>query len=117
MPHLVHIVCAARARGLYALDGVYNHFRDPRGFRAEAEQGRALGFDGKTLIHPGQVDLAHLYFGPTPDEIEWAARVVAAFADPENAGKGVISLDGDMVERLHLEAARTVLSQAGDNDS
>jgi citrate lyase beta subunit len=116
VPHLTHIVCAARARGLYAMDGVYNHFRDPKGFRAEAEQGRALGFDGKTLIHPGQVDLAHLYFGPTAAELERAARIVAAFADPENAGKGVISLDGDMVERLHLEAARSLLSAAGDND-
>jgi citrate lyase beta subunit len=117
VPHLAHIVCAARARGLYALDGVYNHFRDPKGFRAEAEQGRALGFDGKTLIHPGQVDLTHLYFGPTAAELERAARIVAAFADPENAGKGVISLDGDMVERLHLEAARALLSAAGDNDT
>lgn len=117
LPHLAHIVCAARARGLYAMDGVYNHFRDPKGFRAEAEQGRALGFDGKTLIHPGQVDLAHLYYGPTADELEHAARIVAAFADPENAGKGVISLDGDMVERLHLEAARALLSAAGGNDA
>ena len=117
VPHLAHIVCAARARGLYALDGVYNHFRDPKGFRAEAEQGRDLGFDGKTLIHPGQVDLAHLYFGPTSAELERAARIVAAFADPENAGKGVISLDGDMVERLHLDAARALLSVAGDNDA
>ena len=117
VPHLAHIVCAARARGLYALDGVYNHFRDPKGCRAEAEQGRALGFDGKTLIHPGQVDLTHLYFGPTAAELERAARIVAAFADPENAGKGVISLDGDMVERLHLDAARALLSAAGDNDA
>lgn len=117
VPHLVHLVCAARARGLYVLDGVYNQFRDPKGFRAEAEQGRALGFDGKTLIHPGQVDLAHLYFGPTSSELETAARIVAAFADPENAGKGVISLDGNMVERLHLDAARALLSTASGNDS
>ena len=114
--HLAQIVCAARANGLYALDGVYNQFRDPKGFRAEAEQGRTLGFDGKSLIHPGQVDLAHLYFGPTPAELEQAARIVAAFADPDNAGKGVISLDGNMVERLHLEAARALLSAGGDND-
>lgn len=117
VPHLVNMVCAARARGLYVLDGVYNHFRDPKGFRAEAEQGRALGFDGKTLIHPGQVDLAHLYFGPTARDLEQAAKVVAAFADPDNAGKGVISLDGNMVERLHLEAARALLSTASENDS
>jgi len=116
-PHLVNMVCASRARGLYVLDGVYNHFRDPKGFRAEAEQGRALGFDGKTLIHPGQVDLTHLYFGPTSRDLEQAAKIVAAFADPQNAGKGVISLDGNMVERLHLEAARALLSTAGENDS
>ncbi|MHA6287981.1 HpcH/HpaI aldolase/citrate lyase family protein [Maricaulis sp. CAU 1757] len=116
VPHLARIVCAARANQLYALDGVYNQFRDPKGFRAEAEQGRTLGFDGKTLIHPGQVDLAHLYFGPTPDDLEHAARIVAAFADPENAGKGVISLDGEMVERLHLDAARALLSAGSGND-
>ncbi|WP_323760869.1 CoA ester lyase [Maricaulis sp.] len=117
VPHLANLVCAARARGLYVLDGVFNHFRDPKGFRAEAEQGRALGFDGKTLIHPGQVDLAHLYYGPTSRELEQAAKIVAAFSSPENAGKGVISLDGDMVERLHLEAARALLSTASENDS
>ncbi|WP_291843631.1 CoA ester lyase [Maricaulis sp.] len=117
VPHLASLVCAARARGLYVLDGVYNHFRDPKGFRAEAEQGRLLGFDGKTLIHPGQVDLAHLYYGPTSRDLEQAAKIVAAFADPQNAGKGVISLDGDMVERLHLEAARALLSTASENDS
>jgi citrate lyase beta subunit len=117
LSHLTHVVCAARANGLYALDGVYNHFLDPKGFRHEAEQGHKLGFDGKTLIHPNQVDLSHSYFGPTSSEIEWAARVVAAFADPGNAGKGVISLDGDMVERLHLDAARALLGAVSGNDS
>jgi len=117
LPHLVQTVCAARANGLYVLDGVYNHFLDPKSFRQEAEQGHRLGFDGKSLIHPNQVDLAHLYFGPTSAELEQAARIVAAFAAPENAGKGVISLDGDMVERLHLEAARALLAHGSDNDS
>ena len=117
VPHLAQIVCAARANGLYALDGVYNHFLDPKGFRAEAEQGHVLGFDGKSLIHPNQVDLAHLYYGPSADDLEFAARVVAAFAAPENAGKGVISLNGDMIERLHLDAARTLLAMGGDNDA
>lgn len=117
VPHLAQVVCAARAHGLYALDGVYNHFLDPKGFRAEAEQGHTLGFDGKSLIHPNQVDLAHFYFGPTPAELEYAAKVVAAFASPENAGKGVISLNGDMIERLHLEAARSLLAMGGDNDA
>lgn len=117
VPHLAQIVCAARANGIYALDGVYNQFLDPKGFRHEAEQGHTLGFDGKTLIHPNQINLSHLYFGPTPADMEKAARIVAAFADPENAGKGVISLDGTMVERLHLEAARAMLAAGGDNDA
>ena len=117
IPHLTQIVCAARAYHLYALDGVYNQFLDPKGFRAEAEQGHILGFNGKTLIHPNQVDLAHLYFGPSANELEQAARIVAAFAAPENAGKGVISLDGNMIERLHLDQVRTLLAMGGDNDA
>lgn len=117
IPHLTQLICAARAHRLYVLDGVYNHFLDPKGFRAEAEQGHILGFDGKSLIHPNQVELSHLYFGPSAAELEQAARIVAAFAAPENAGKGVISLDGDMVERLHLDAARTLLAMGGDNDA
>lgn len=117
LAHLNQIVCAARAYQLYALDGVYNQFLDPKGFRAEAEQGHLLGFNGKTLIHPNQVDLAHLYFGPSAHELEQAARIVAAFAAPENAGKGVISLDGQMIERLHLEQARALLAMGSDNDA
>lgn len=117
LPHLTQIVCAARAHQLYALDGVYNQFLDPKGFRGEAEQGHLLGFDGKSLIHPNQVELSHLYFGPSAQELEQAARIVAAFAAPEHAGKGVISLDGEMIERLHLEAARALLAMGGDNDA
>lgn len=116
LPHLAHILCAARANGLYALDGVYNAFRNHDGFRREARQGRTLGFDGKTLIHPDQVDPAHLCFQPTSDELERAAQIVAAFTDPANAAKGVINLDGDMVERLHLDAARALLSAGSGND-
>jgi len=116
LPHLAQILCAARANGLYALDGVYNQFRDHEGFRREAGQGRMLGFDGKTLIHPDQVEPAHRCFQPTPAELERAAQIVAAFTDPANAGKGVINLDGDMVERLHLDAARALLSAGSGND-
>ncbi len=116
LPHLAHILCAARANGLYALDGVYNQFRDHDGFRREARQGRTLGFDGKALIHPDQVAPAHRCFQPTTAELERAAQIVAAFTDPANAGKGVINLDGDMVERLHLDAARTLLSAGSGND-
>jgi citrate lyase beta subunit len=116
LPHLAHILCAARANGLYALDGVFNQFRDHDGFRREARQGRTLGFDGKTLIHPDQVEPTHRCFQPTTQELERAARIVAAFTDPANAGKGVINLDGDMVERLHLDAARALLSAGSGND-
>ncbi|WP_417494857.1 HpcH/HpaI aldolase/citrate lyase family protein [Maricaulis sp.] len=116
LPHLAQILCAARANGLYALDGVYNQFRDHEGFRREASQGRMLGFDGKTLIHPDQVEPAHRCFQPSPAELERAAQIVAAFTDPANAGKGVINLDGDMVERLHLDAARALLSAGSGND-
>jgi len=116
LPHLAHILCAARANGLYALDGVYNQFRDHDGFRREARQGRTLGFDGKSLIHPDQVEPAHRCFQPSSAELERAAQIVAAFTDPANAGKGVINLDGDMVERLHLEAARALLSAGSGND-
>ncbi|MDG1418154.1 MAG: CoA ester lyase [Maricaulis sp.] len=117
IPHLARIVCAARANGLYVLDGVYNAYRDAIGFQLEAEQGRNLGFDGKSLIHPNQIAQTHTSFSPPTSELERAARIVAAFADPKNAGKGVIALDGDMVERLHLEAARKTLAAAGGNDA
>lgn len=117
VPHLTRIVCAARANGLYVLDGVYNAYQDSIGFQTEAEQGRNFGFDGKSLIHPNQISQAHVSFSPPAEEIERAARIVAAFADPRNAAKGVIALDGDMVERLHLEAARKTLAAAGGNDA
>ena len=99
-------VIAARAYGLDVIDGVYNNFRDEDGLVAEAEQGRALGMDGKTLIHPGQVAAANTIFSPAEDEVDWAAKVIDAFKQPENAGKGVITVDGVMVERLHEEMAR-----------
>jgi citrate lyase subunit beta / citryl-CoA lyase len=109
VPWLSMTVIAARAHGLDVIDGVYNDLRDEAGFRAECEQGRALGMDGKTLIHPSQVEPANAIFSPSPEEVEWSRRVIAAFAEPENAAKGVITVDGRMVERLHLAMAeRTV---------
>ncbi len=109
LPWLATAVAAARAHGLDVLDGVFNDLGDAAGFRAECEQGRDLGFDGKTLIHPGQVAAANEAFAPAPAEVAAARAVLAAFERPENAGRGVISLDGRMVERLHAEmAARTV---------
>ena len=100
---------AARQFGLTLLDGVYNHISDAPGFEAECQQGADMGFDGKTLIHPSQLALCHAAFGPSDEEVEQARKIVAAFADPENAGKGVLKVDGKMTELLHRDiAARTL---------
>ena len=102
-------ILAARAHGVEILDGVHGDINDLAGFRAECEQGRDLGMDGKTMIHPGQIAPCNEIFSPGADEIVWSRKIIAAFDRPENAGKGAISLDGRMVERLHAEiAARTV---------
>ena len=106
------ILTAARAFGLAALDSAYNDFRDGQGFRRECVDGRRLGFDGKTLIHPDQVAIANEVFAPQPDEVAWARKVVAAFAAPEAAGLGVISVEGRMVELLHAEMARRTIAIA-----
>jgi citrate lyase subunit beta/citryl-CoA lyase len=111
-PHLARLVLAARAGGMAVLDGVYNAYADAEGFAAEARAGRALGFDGKTLIHPAQVAPANAAFGPEAAEIAWAEKVVAAFADPANAGKGAVPVEGRMVESMHLRQARAVLAAA-----
>ncbi len=109
---LMEIVLAARAYGIDALDGVYNDFRDSEGFSIECAQGRAMGFDGKTLIHPGQIEAANTAFGIDPDKLEEARHIVEAFARPENARAGVISLDGRMVERLHADMAEKLIAKA-----
>jgi citrate lyase subunit beta/citryl-CoA lyase len=102
-------MAAARAYGLTAIDGVYNDIKNETGFAAECEQGRDLGFDGKTLIHPSQVEVCNRVFAPSPADVEQARAVIAAFADPANAGKGVLKVNGKMTELLHLdEAKRTV---------
>jgi citrate lyase subunit beta/citryl-CoA lyase len=111
LPWLTQIVLSARAGGLDALDGVSNDFRDLDAFAAECAQGRDLGFDGKTLIHPAQIAAANAAFSPAEPEIAEAQAIVAAFADPANAGRGVISLDGRMVERLHLAQAERLLAR------
>jgi citrate lyase subunit beta / citryl-CoA lyase len=113
LPWLSMTVLAARTYGLDVIDGVYNDFRDEAGFRLECEQGRTLGMDGKTLIHPGQVAMCNAMFSPTADEIAWARKIIDAYAAPENAAKGVITVEGKMVERLHLEMARRVAAIAG----
>ena len=107
---LSQIVVAARAAGIVALDGVCNALGDPARLAAECGQGAMLGFDGKTLIHPGQIGAANRAFGPTAAELAWARSVVAAFADPANADKGAIKLDATMVERLHLSQAERMLA-------
>jgi citrate lyase subunit beta / citryl-CoA lyase len=103
-------VSAARLEGLTAIDGVYNDISDAAGFEAECRQGLEFGFDGKTLIHPSQIDAANAVFAPTSEEIARAHAVIAAFALPENAGKGVIKVDGRMTELLHLEEAKRVVA-------
>lgn len=111
-PLRTQIVVAARAAGLVALDGVCNTLDAPDRLAEECADGRRLGFDGKTLIHPSQIVAAHRGFGPGEAEITWARAVVAAFADPAHAGLGAIRLEGQMVERLHLAEAERVLEIA-----
>jgi citrate lyase subunit beta / citryl-CoA lyase len=105
-------VVAARAHGVDILDGVYNDIGDLGGFEAECLQGRDMGLDGKTLIHPAQIEIANAVFAPTDAEIDSAQAIIGAFNLPENAGKGAIQLNGRMVERLHGEMARRTLSIA-----
>jgi citrate lyase subunit beta/citryl-CoA lyase len=112
LPWLLTAVTAARAHGLDILDGVYGAFTDEAGFRAECEQGRDYGFDGKSLIHPNQIDPANEIFAPPAEEVEQARAVIAAFERPENAGKGAINLDGRMVERMHADMARRIVALA-----
>lgn len=106
------IVIHARAFGMDALDGVYNDFRDEAGFAAECRQGVLGGFDGKTLIHPSQIAAANAAFSPTEDAVREAREIIAAFEDPANAGKGVLVVDGRLVERLHADMARKLLARS-----
>ena len=99
-------MAAARAYNIIAIDGVYNDIKNEQGLIDECEQGRDLGFDGKTLIHPSQLDTANRVFAPSPHDVEHAQAVIEAFADPENAGKGVLKVNGKMTELLHLDEAR-----------
>lgn len=112
LPILTLAVCAARGAGVAILDGVCNEFRDLDLFRTEAEQGLAFGFDGKTVIHPDQVAPCNAVFSPSAADIAWAEAVIAAFALPENAGKGAIRVEGKMAELLHLEQARRLVAVA-----
>jgi len=112
MTSLQHSLLAARAQGVVALDGVYNAFKDEDGLRIEAQQGRDLGYDGKTLIHPAQVAIANAAFAPSDDEIDLARRQIAAFEAASAEGQGVAVVDGSIVENLHVETARKTLAAA-----
>lgn len=103
---------AARAEGIVAVDGVYNAFKDEDGLRTECAQGRDMGFDGKTLIHPAQLAIANAAFAPSADEIDLARRQIAAFEEAEAAGQGVAVVDGRIVENLHIVTARQTLAKA-----
>jgi citrate lyase subunit beta/citryl-CoA lyase len=113
VPWLMQMVLAARAGGIAVLDGVSNDFRDLDAFARQCAEAAAMGFDGKTLIHPAQIEPANKAFSPSVEAIAEAEAIVAAFARAENAGKGVISIDGRMVERLHLAEAERLLAKAG----
>jgi len=106
------ILMAARAEGVIAIDGVYNQFKDEEGLRAECDQGRDLGFDGKTLIHPAQVDIANDAFAPSEAEVDLARRQIAAFEEVQANGQGVAVVDGKIVENLHVETAKKILAMA-----
>ncbi len=105
-------VAAARAYDLLAIDGVFNGIGDEDGLAAECQQGRLMGFDGKTLIHPSQLETANRVFAPDEADVEHAKAVIAAFSDPENIGKGVLRVNGKMTELLHLEEAHRTVAVA-----
>jgi len=112
LPFMAMAVAAARSHGVAVLDGVCNEFRDLDVFEAEARQGLMFGFDGKSLIHPAQIEPCNRIFSPSVADLAWAAAVIAAFALPENAGKGAIKVDGKMTELLHLEQAQRLVAVA-----
>jgi citrate lyase subunit beta/citryl-CoA lyase len=112
IPMITHCILATRAHGLEILDGPYSDISNVDGFALECAQARDLGFDGKTLIHPGQIEACNAIFTPPADEVAQARKIIAAFALPENASRGAISLDGQMVERLHAEMARRTIAIA-----
>ena len=112
LPSLSLCLLAARAAGKSILDGVYNDVRDTEGFEAECVQARQFGFDGKTVIHPNQLEPCNRVFAPSEAEIAHARRVIDAFEQAMAEGRGVVTVDGRMVENLHVEQARRVLGLA-----
>ena len=112
LPHLATTLLAAREAGIAVLDGVYNDVKDLDGFEAECVQGMQMGFDGKTLIHPTQVEVANRVWAPSDAEVEHAQRVIEAFEEAERDGRGVVTVDGRMIENLHVDNARRTLAVA-----
>ncbi len=112
VPHLATSILAAREAGKIILDGVYNNVQDADGFVSEATQGFQLGFDGKTLIHPGQVDPTNEVWAPSETDVDYARRVIDAFTEAEADGRGVVTVDGRMIENLHVDNARRTLAIA-----
>ncbi|MGJ4940850.1 HpcH/HpaI aldolase/citrate lyase family protein [Bradyrhizobium sp. HKCCYLS1011] len=112
LPIITHCILAARAHGLEILDGPYSDFGNADGFAQECIQARDLGFDGKTLIHPSQIDTCNAIFTPPAQEVAEARKIIAAFDLPENAARGAIQIDGRMVERLHADMARRTIAIA-----
>lgn len=112
VPSLTLAILAARAYGVVAIDGVFNDIADEAGFRTICQQGLELGFDGKTLIHPSQIEPCNAIFAPPAEEVSFARDIIAAFAAPENAGKGVLKVNGKMTELLHLEQAKRTVAVA-----
>lgn len=110
IPSLTWALLAARAHGLSILDGVYNDVKDLEGFTAEARQGREMGFDGKTIIHPGQIDPANEAFAPSAKDVETAQGMIAAFEEAQAEGKGVATYNGKMIENLHVRDAQRILA-------
>jgi citrate lyase subunit beta/citryl-CoA lyase len=105
-------VAAARAHGLFILDGVCNELDDPAGLEAQCRQGVDFGFDGKCLIHPNQIEASNRLFSPPPDEVAWARAVIAAFADPANQGRGALRVEGKLAEFLHLAQSEKLVAIA-----
>jgi citrate lyase subunit beta / citryl-CoA lyase len=112
LPHLASALLAAREAGKVILDGVFNDVKDLEGFADECAQGVEFGFDGKTLIHPGQLEIANRAWAPSDDEVEHARRVIAAFEEGVADGRGVVTVDGRMIENLHVDNAQRTLAVA-----
>jgi citrate lyase subunit beta / citryl-CoA lyase len=110
LPSLSLVVMAARAFNISCVDGVYNDITDEAGYTAECGQGMLLGMDGKSLVHPSQIEIANRIFSPSPEEVAWAKAVINVFAQTENTSKAVATLNGKMVERLHLTMAEHIMA-------